>query len=228
MLFTTFGWHYEDHYTFSVNYNHYGAVKQWYGVPGLQAGELEKALKQYLPHLFEKQPDILYHLVTHVSPKILKQQGVNVFKIRQAPGEFVITFPQAYHCGLNLGVLFCFISFVARPYPKTYMHTHIYINVKFNVAEAVNFATSDWLAYGLKCVNRYRLFGRRQAFPHSELVCKLVNKCEKLDNETLDGFGIILSNITRGRPWDFDPTEYAAHKEDVEELEKQKLELDGI
>ncbi|ETO22720.1 hypothetical protein RFI_14473, partial [Reticulomyxa filosa] len=113
----------------------------------------------------------------------------------------------------------------------------------FNVAESVNFATSDWLAYGLKCANRYRLFGRRQAFPHFELVCKMVNKCDKLDKDTIewlwDNFiymynehydflkTMLQANITRGRPWDFDPSDYAAHQEDIEELEKQQYQSDG-
>ena len=142
MALSAFGWHYEDHYTFSINYNHIGAAKQWYGIPGLCADAAERALKEALDGHFSE-----FDLVTLVSPLwLLKSKGVPVFKAVQRAGEFVVTFPQAYHGGFNTGC---------------------------NVAEAVNFATADWLSFGLKCVEKYRLFGRRQAFSHDELVSKL-------------------------------------------------------
>ena len=151
MLFTAFGWHYEDHYAYSVNYNHYGTIKQWYGIPGLHADTAENAMNEFLSKNncgnFEQ-----FDLVTLVSPLLLnKTHGIPIYKARQKPGEFIVTFPQAYHCGFNAG---------------------------FNVAEAVNFATNDWLSFGLKCTERYRIFGRRQAFSHDELICKL---CQRLE-----------------------------------------------
>ena len=42
MLFTSFCWHNEDNYFYSINYNHFGSSKQWYGVPGDQADKFEK------------------------------------------------------------------------------------------------------------------------------------------------------------------------------------------
>jgi histone demethylase JARID1 len=73
------------------------------------------------PDLFEKRPDLLHDLVTLASPSYLADHGVDVFRVDQHPGEFIVTFPRAYHAGFNNG---------------------------FNVAEAVNFAPAHWLAMG--------------------------------------------------------------------------------
>ena len=42
MLFSSFCWHNEDCYLYSINYSHFGDVKQWYGVPGDHANTFEK------------------------------------------------------------------------------------------------------------------------------------------------------------------------------------------
>lgn len=42
MLFTTFCWHTEDNYFPAINYSHYGAVKQWYGVPEADAEKFDQ------------------------------------------------------------------------------------------------------------------------------------------------------------------------------------------
>ncbi|CAA6655273.1 unnamed protein product [Spirodela intermedia] len=113
MCFSSFCWHVEDHHFYSLNYMHWGAPKVWYGVPGGDALKLETAMKKHLPDLFEEQPDLLHNLVTQFSPSILKSEGVPVFRCVQNRGQFVLTFPRAYHSGFNCG---------------------------FNCAEAVNFA----------------------------------------------------------------------------------------
>lgn len=40
----------------------------WYGVPAHASEALEEAMNDALPHLFESAPDLLYQLVTLVSP----------------------------------------------------------------------------------------------------------------------------------------------------------------
>jgi [histone H3]-trimethyl-L-lysine4 demethylase len=57
-----------------------------------------------LPLLFQQQPNLLHQLITMISPVVLTDQGVPVFRLEQSPGEYVITFPRAYHAGLNTGV----------------------------------------------------------------------------------------------------------------------------
>ena len=52
MIFSTFAWHVEDHFLFSINYNHMGAPKVWYGVPGDRASDFERVAGRVL---FSKQ-----------------------------------------------------------------------------------------------------------------------------------------------------------------------------
>ncbi|KAF1935845.1 PLU-1-domain-containing protein [Clathrospora elynae] len=143
MVFSTFCWHAEDHYTYSANYQHFGATKTWYGIPGEDAEKFEQAMREAVPELFESQPDLLFQLVTLLTPEQLVKAGVRVFAIDQRAGEFVITFPQAYHAGFNHG---------------------------FNLNEAVNFAPSDWEPFGEHGVQRLQDYRRQPCFSHDELL----------------------------------------------------------
>ena len=102
-LFTTFCWHNEDNYLYSINYHHWGAPKQWYGIPGVDAEGLEKVFKNNLPSKVRKNPDLLHHITTMFSPRLLQDADVKVHKLLQHEGEFVVTFPQAFHGGFSLG-----------------------------------------------------------------------------------------------------------------------------
>ncbi|KAJ7978175.1 lysine-specific demethylase JMJ18 [Quillaja saponaria] len=143
MCLSSFCWHVEDHHLYSLNYMHWGSPKIWYGVPGKDACKLEEAMKKHLPDLFEEQPDLLHKLVTQLSPSILKSEGVPVFRCVQNPGEFILTFPRAYHSGFNCG---------------------------FNCAEAVNVAPVDWLPHGQIAIELYRDQGRRTSISHDKLL----------------------------------------------------------
>jgi len=74
-MFSSFCWHYEDHMLYSINYNHWGAAKTWYGVPGRAAEAFEECFKQAMPDLFAAQPDLLLQLVTMLSPSLLINDG---------------------------------------------------------------------------------------------------------------------------------------------------------
>ncbi|KAF5101198.1 hypothetical protein DV451_002242 [Geotrichum candidum] len=128
-----------------INYQHFGETKTWYGIPGADAEKFEAAMRDTVPDLFEKQPNLLFQLVTMLSPEVLVEKGVRCYAIDQGPGEFVITFPKAYHAGFNHG---------------------------FNCNEAVNFAPPDWLPFGQESVETYREYNRAPVFSHDSLVMR--------------------------------------------------------
>ena len=148
MLFSTFCWHVEDNYLFSINYMHHGEAKCWYGVPGSDAPAFESVMKAHLHEKFKSDPDLLFQLTTMLSPSTLTAAGVNVVRTVQHPGEFIITMPRAYHGGFSLG---------------------------FNIAEACNFALTEWIPWGRKAIEVYRSAAapRASVFCHEKLMLDL-------------------------------------------------------
>eukprot|EP00048_Salpingoeca_helianthica_P002628 m.58913 g.58913 ORF g.58913 m.58913 type:complete len:816 (+) comp12214_c0_seq1:2629-5076(+) len=145
MLFSSFCWHVEDNFLYSINYMHFGASKTWYGVPGGAAPLMERAFRRIVPDEFAKRPLLLHDLVTNISPTRLLQQGVPVYRAVQQAGEFVITFPRAYHAGFSHG---------------------------FNCGEAVNFASADWLPYGAAATAVYRRERRPVSLDQDQLLLR--------------------------------------------------------
>uniref|UniRef100_A0A2P2LCK7 JmjC domain-containing protein n=1 Tax=Rhizophora mucronata TaxID=61149 RepID=A0A2P2LCK7_RHIMU len=152
MLFSVFAWHVEDHYLYSINYHHCGAPKTWYGIPGHAALKFEKAVREhvYTHDILSTDGedgafDILLGKTTLFPPNILLNDDVPVYKAVQKPGEFIITFPRAYHAGFSHG---------------------------FNCGEAVNFAIGDWFPLVAVASRRYALLNRMPLLPHEELLCK--------------------------------------------------------
>ncbi|KAG0015392.1 hypothetical protein BGZ80_009887 [Entomortierella chlamydospora] len=119
-----------------------GMMVPWLYVAS-DALRFEDTMRKAVPELFEQQPDLLFQLVTMLSPERLVENGVKVLALDQRPGQFVVTFPQAYHAGFNHG---------------------------FNFAEAVNFAPPDWCHFGLECVQRYKDHRKHPVFSHDELI----------------------------------------------------------
>ena len=156
MLYGTFAWHNEDNYLYSISYNHSGAPKIWYGISGDQASKLETVMRSFLMDRFREVPDLIYHLVTMIGPSILMKKNINVVKAIQEPGQFMVTFPKAFHGGFSTG---------------------------FNVGEAVNFAAPDWLTFGQSCSERYRSWGRGSPISRERLVMQMCENLNELDSQ---------------------------------------------
>jgi len=139
----------------SINYHHRGAPKQWYGVPGTKhdADGVERVFKSYLSMKMRDVPDLLHHITTSFSPRLLNKEGVRVCKLLQHEGEFIVTFPRAFHAGFSLGP---------------------------NCGEAVNFADSNWMPHAADANERYRTFGRPSVFSHDRLVYTMAHHINSL------------------------------------------------
>ncbi|XP_074544517.1 lysine-specific demethylase 4A isoform X2 [Halichoeres trimaculatus] len=122
---TTFAWHTEDMDLYSINYLHFGEPKSWYCVPPEHGKRFERLAQGFFPGSSQNCEAFLRHKMTLISPSILKKYSIPFDKITQEAGEFMVTFPYAYHAGFNHG---------------------------FNCAESTNFATERWIEYGKQAV----------------------------------------------------------------------------
>ncbi|XP_021908879.1 lysine-specific demethylase REF6 [Carica papaya] len=121
MMFSWFAWHVEDHDLHSLNYLHMGAGKTWYGVPRDAAVAFEEVVRVH-GYGGEVNPLVTFATLgektTVMSPEVFVSAGVPCCRLVQNAGEFVVTFPRAYHSGFSHG---------------------------FNCGEAANIATPEWL-----------------------------------------------------------------------------------
>ncbi|CAI9267283.1 unnamed protein product [Lactuca saligna] len=145
MLFSWFAWHVEDHDLHSLNYMHMGASKTWYGVPMDAAVAFEDVVRTH-GYAGEINPiatvAALAKKNTVMSPEVLLRAGVPCCRLVQNPGEFVVTFPRAYHSGFSHG---------------------------FNCAEATNIATPGWLMVARDAAIRRVIINFAPLVSHSQL-----------------------------------------------------------
>jgi len=107
---------------------------------------------------------------TMFSPSKLAALGVPCYKLRQNPGEFVVTFPQAFHSGFSYG---------------------------FNCGEAVNFATPHWISHAKLANERYRRIGRLAVLGHDRLIFTLTQYADELDGDGCAALKDELSRLVR-------------------------------
>ena len=161
-LFSYFAWHVEDHNLYSINYNHLGAPKTWYGVGAAHAEAFERTATDAIfkgTATLAETVRALMNKTLLFSPSVLIQAGIPVCRAVQEPGQYVVTFPRAYHGGFSNG---------------------------FNIGEAVNFAAGGWPLLGGLAVERYKTMGIPAVMSHEAI---LVEATEEIVAQALIGAG---------------------------------------
>lgn len=76
--FSTFCWHTEDLFLYSLNYMHEGGTKVWYGIPLDDVKKMRAYLKKkYAPYIEEKRT-LLNEVTISFSPLELVKNGVSI------------------------------------------------------------------------------------------------------------------------------------------------------
>ncbi|KZV24735.1 hypothetical protein F511_09209 [Dorcoceras hygrometricum] len=146
MLFSWFAWHVEDHDLHSLNFLHMGSPKTWYAVPGDYAFNFEEVirLRAYGGDVDRLTTlSLLGEKTTILSPEVIVASGIPCCRLVQNPGEFVVTFPRAYHIGYSHG---------------------------FNCGEAANFGTPKWLTVAKEAAVRRAAMNYLPMLSHQQLL----------------------------------------------------------
>ena len=118
-----FAYHVEDLNLYSINYLHAGASKSWYSIKQKDKKRFESMAISFFVEEHQDCHEFLRHKTKMFSPHKLREYGIEYDTVLHNEGEFIITFPGAYHAGFNHGL---------------------------NVAESTNFATPRWFSIGTK------------------------------------------------------------------------------
>lgn len=115
-----FCWHTEDLDLSGINFVHQGKSKFWYAINNMDKKIIHREVEILFPEHYSSCKQFLRHKTTLINPYYLKRKypELRISKIEQKEGEFILVFGGSYHCGFNFG---------------------------FNIAEAINYATLDWL-----------------------------------------------------------------------------------
>lgn len=146
MLFSWFAWHVEDHELHSLNFLHMGSPKTWYAVPGDYAFAFEEIIRTqaYGGNIDQFAAlKLIGEKTTLLSPELVVASGIPCCRLVQNPGEFVVTFPRAYHVGFSHG---------------------------FNCGEAANFGTPQWLAVAKDAAVRRAAMDHLPMLSHQQLL----------------------------------------------------------
>ncbi|KAK1314781.1 putative lysine-specific demethylase ELF6 [Acorus calamus] len=149
MLYSWFAWHVEDHELHSMNFLHTGSPKTWYAVPGGYASAFEEVVRVqgYGGNISRLAAfSLLGEKTTLLSPEVVVSLGIPCCRLVQNAGEFVVTFPRAYHVGFSHG---------------------------FNCGEAANFATPQWLKVAKEAAVRRAAMNQLPMLSHQQLLYML-------------------------------------------------------
>ncbi|KAK4279658.1 hypothetical protein QN277_011400 [Acacia crassicarpa] len=118
----------------------------WYAVPGDYASAFEELIRTEvgggnIDHLAALT--LLGEKTTLLSPEAVVASGIPCCRLTQNPGEFVVTFPRAYHVGFSHG---------------------------FNCGEAANFGTPRWLTVAKEAAVRRAAMNYLPMLSHQQLL----------------------------------------------------------
>ncbi|KAG5357849.1 Jumonji/ARID domain-containing protein 2 [Yarrowia sp. B02] len=159
MMFSTQSWGVEDMNMWSLDYMHFGSTRTWYSVSPAHYEKFQKLLERYIEKgerkidsKFVLEPDLM------ISPQILRDEGIDVYICDQRPGEYVLSFPQAYRSHFCHG---------------------------FNMSESVNLCPISWLdGPAQEAASLYAKHAQLPAFSYERLLLNIARRGRLCERQT--------------------------------------------
>ncbi|XP_066289047.1 protein Jumonji-like isoform X1 [Branchiostoma lanceolatum] len=170
MLFTTSCWSCDSHKLPSIEYLHTGADKIWYSIPQSEHVKFRKAMHSLVPDLCSEGLCWLEKDAAMVPPSALLAEGVSLCRVEQKSGQFLVTFSGSYVANICCG---------------------------YSVAEAVYFATLQWLPVGQVAMQTLRQQCKETLFSIEKLLVLL--GMSEVDRGNAKILSWVLPEITQVR-----------------------------
>ena len=102
----------------------------------------------------------------------------------QCAGEFVVTFPRAYHmhAGFNQGFNFAAaVNFSLGDWVRPYLVLLQLVPLHVTQSPTSSLLCAPQLSLGRQCSSHYQTMCRSPVFSHNEMLCKMMADPQKLD-----------------------------------------------
>lgn len=112
------GWKVNDADLHSVHFlHHQSQPRVWFMVHECYGDEFLYLARKLFPELFKHCPHFLQHGDIFISPRVIKEAGINVELLVQSDGEFVIIAPKTHYAYFDFGPTLCeTVSFAPQPW----------------------------------------------------------------------------------------------------------------
>ncbi|XP_030639029.1 protein Jumonji [Chanos chanos] len=168
MVFSTSCWSCDQNRLPYIDYLHTGADCIWYCIPSEEKTKLDKVVHTLLQANGTPGLEMLERNIM-VSPEVLRQAGVTVYRTVQQSGQFMICFPGT------------FVSKVCCGY---------------SVSETVHFATPQWLRLGYEAAKDLKSRHIKEPFSTDRLLYQIaMSECKRENSHLLSAVSTLIKDL---------------------------------
>ncbi|KAI7806896.1 protein Jumonji isoform X1 [Triplophysa rosa] len=166
MVFSTSCWCQEQNSLPYIDYLHTGADCIWYCIPAEEKSKLDKIVHTLLQANGTPGLEMLERNIM-ISPEVLRQKGVKVYRTVQQSGQFMVCFPG---------------TFVSR------------VCCGYSVSETVHFANPQWMKLGYEAAKDLKRRQIEEPFSTEKLIYQIATS-ERDNKQLLNAISVLIKEL---------------------------------